>query len=146
MIAFNTGNIHFNVRLYDGPLDQSRLAFLRMIRVFLSPAILRGTLRLHIFVSPNCHSLRPWLIRILPTFTDFRIIQIEYLVDFSRFGVMTASLCSFAQTLIRDICKDHENTSTPVLGPARSSFAAGCSLVFHPQAYLSSLPLKVDVD
>lgn len=130
-------NVHFETRLNHTSPQVSRMNFIHVIHEFGSHAIVRGTLNIIFGVGPyNNDPLFSWFVICLRRFTNFRIIQIEFVASSAH--RRAEKLCP----LLRDIQESH---FTPVFGPARS-FPNGHSLQFYPQEYLNSLPSEEDVD
>lgn len=130
-------NVHFETRLNHTSPYVSRMNFIHVIKEFGSHAVVRGTLNIIFRVGPyNNDPSVSWFAICLRRFTNFRIIQIEFVTSCAH--CRAEQLCP----LLRDIQEYH---LTPVFGPARS-FANGRGLQFYPQEYLNSLPLEEDFD
>lgn len=129
-------NLHLSVRLDDHLLYGRRSGFVRLIREFGSPAIVRGTLNVLFHVSAHDNEMLFWFIRGLPRFTNFRSIRFEF---------MACSGDRVAERLSPILCDMHEELLTPIFGPALY-FANGRGLWYHPQNYLNSLPPVIHVD
>lgn len=127
-------NVHFEGRLSETWPWRSRSNFIRVIREFGSPAIVRKTLNVIFHVGSHHNHLLPCFTRCLRRFINFTIIRIEFV---ARHNV--------AKLVCPVLCDTQEHDLTPVFGPA-GYFANACGLEFHPQDYLNSLPPKVDVD
>lgn len=126
-------NVRISLRLYD---RFPTFNFLHVIREFGSPAIVRATLIIVLRVDENQNGLLPWVVRAMPRFTNFRMVQIEFIDD---------SFQDNAQGVCLELCNRHRDTFTPVLGPS-VSYADGRGLRFRPQDFLNSLPPAADVD
>ena len=128
-------NVRVDAYLTNPFPQPRRLNFIHVIREFGSPAIIRGTFHIIYHVGHNnpVHLLA-WFATGLGRFTNFRTIRIEF-VDSSP---PIEGLC----TLLAEL---HEETFTPILGPAEF-FADARGVQFHPLDYLNSLPPVVDVD
>lgn len=129
-------NVHVDVQINDTWPHGRRLSFIRVLRAFGSPAIVRGTLNIVLHVVLNGIEMLPWLVGALPRCINFRIVQIE-LEDGSGLGL--------ARGLCLILCNTLEAAMTPVFGPAQS-FADGYGLRFYPQEHLNSLLRDVDAD
>ncbi|MCJ1268947.1 hypothetical protein MMC22_008835 [Lobaria immixta] len=129
-------NIHLSVRLDDPLLYGRRSGFLRLIREFGSPAIVRGTLNVLFHVSAHDNEMFFWFVRGLPRFTNFRSIRFEFMACYPD---------PIAERLSPTLCNMHEELFTPIFGPA-TYFANGRGLEYHPQSYLNSLPPVIHVD
>lgn len=151
-------NIHFEPELYglsasrtDDALScyalayLSRLKMITLVREFGSPAIVRGTLNIIFHVGAYENSMFPWFLKAVHRFTNFRIIQFEFHAGFPLIHADDFPDLPLAEKLCPHLCDVLQHSLTPVFGPAQA-FANGCGRRFYPQRYLSSLPLKVDVD
>lgn len=144
-------HIQFEPWLYDYPgyyssIARSRSKMLNLIREFGSPAIVRGTLRIIFHVDAYDDNLISWYIGRLRTFTNFKMIQVEFRPGYPLPYTHDFSLPEPWPLL----CEVLKNALTPTFGPAWS-FAnecgdCECGLRFHPQRYLISQPRKADVD
>ena len=129
-------NVQLTIRLNDPSPDRARGNFINLIEAFGSPAIVRRTLTIIIRVGPFNNHLLKWLDRGLPRFTNFRNIVFRYVADSAHLRAI--GVCN-------KVCRIHEIILSPVFGPG-SSQGLQRHLLFHPQQYLNSLPLEVDVD
>lgn len=136
-------NVHFEARLNARYLSANvtRLNFDEVVQEFGSPTILRGTLNIIFHVGAHQNSLQQWFIERLPRLINFRIIRIRFVANWVRVDLPRADqLCII---LRRMQCL----SLSPVFGPARLfSDNDGFVLLFHPQAYLNSLPVQEDAD
>lgn len=144
-------HVHFESWLYDYPghyssVARSRSKMLNLVRKFGSPAIVRGTLKVIFHVDAYDHNLISWYICRLRTFTNFKMVLVEFRPGYPLPFSHDFSLPE-PWPLLCEILKD---ALTPTFGPALSfANACGdsdCGLRFYPQQYLRSHPRKADVD
>lgn len=130
-------NIDILVLLNDPSPNRSKLSFIHLIHELGSQTKTRGTLLIDFVAKPPVRiDLLSWYARGLPRFTNFRTIRVEF------FGT---SARTHANRFCSLLCPNHELGSSPFFGPVEY-FANGRGLQFHPQKYLDSLPLEVEVD
>lgn len=131
-------NVEFEANLCD---LSSQTKFLHLMREFGSPSIVRGVLNIIFRVGASENDgLHSWFAVSLRKFTNFRIIQIEYVAAFRS---SLPGAYDLAQQLCPILCDAHKHSLTPVFGPA-ISFTCRHGLRFRPQSYLNSLPPDVD--
>lgn len=129
-------NVQFEAELDEPPPHQSQWDFLKLIQVFGSPCIVRGTLNIIFHVGPHHNGLYDWFQGLLPRLTNFKTIRVEFVLaaDSAEDRCPAALL---AATLLNML----ELTFTPLFGPAVFFRANGVGLDFHPRDFLDSQDL-----
>lgn len=112
-----------------------REQFLALMQKFGDPAIIRRTLNLLIYLSPQDDTLRPdthlmpFFLRALGRFTNFRVLNLRLRYNNHN---ETTDLQSMMETQYERV----ENALRLVLGPARLPRATGCDhLIFQPRDF-----------
>lgn len=128
-------NVQFEARLDEPPPHQSQWDFLKLIQVFGSPSILRGTLNIIFHVGAHHNGLFDWFEGLLPRLANFKTIRVEMVLGADSAQDHRAAL--LAATLLNML----EVNFTPLFGPAVFFRANGVGLDFHPQDFLNSQDL-----
>lgn len=121
-------NLNFDISLGIAFMRTCREQFIALVLTFGDPAIIRGTLRVLIYIPPPHHrrpSPLPFFLRGLRRFTNFRVVEINL-----RYTSRTTYTIAGHYGRV-------ENALRTVLGPTTPP-ATGQGLTFLPQRFLNT--------